>query len=68
MILEPNERSIGRIDEEIPDEALLTRARGYVEDAEARDRGTNFRDVLVSEELIAAADREDRGAALDRPP
>src|SRR5438093_3917931 len=64
VILKPDELAARRIREEIADESLLSRARRDVEDSDTRDRGTGLRHVLVAEELVAAADREDRGAGL----
>src|SRR5438128_2520142 len=68
VVLEPDKRSIRRIHQQIAHEALPAGARGHVENAKPRDRRADLRHVLVPEELIAAADREDRGAALDRVP
>src|SRR5439155_994119 len=68
VVLEPNERSVGRIHQQIAHEALPAGASGHVENAQPWYRGADLRHVLVSEELIAAADREDRGAALDGLP
>src|SRR5205823_3509862 len=68
VVLEPDERSVGRIHQQIAHEALPAGASGHVENAQPWYRGADLRHVLVSEELIAAADREDRGAALDGLP
>ena len=68
MILKSDELPIRRIHEQIADEPPLASARGDVKDPDSRDRRTRLRHVLVPEELIAATDREDRGAALDRRP
>src|SRR5207253_8933080 len=65
VVLEPDERSVRRIHQQIAHEALPAGAGGHVENAQPGDRGADLRHVLVSEELIAAADRENRGAALD---
>src|SRR5207244_8228168 len=68
VVLEPDERSVRRIHQQIAHEALPAGARGDVENAQPWDRGADLRHVLVPETLIAAAHREDRGAAIDGPP
>src|SRR6267143_3147453 len=68
MVLKSDELTIRRVHEEVADEALPPGPRCHVEDADAGDRGSGLRHVLVPEELITAADRENRGAALDRLP
>src|SRR5439155_25635130 len=62
MVLEPHERPVGRVDAEVADEALAPGARRDVEDAGTGDRRADLGHVLGAEELVAAADREDRRA------
>src|SRR5438132_9374249 len=61
VVLEPHERSVRGIHQQIAHEALPAGACGDVENAQPWYRGADLRHVLMSEELIAAADREDRG-------
>src|SRR5206468_8585236 len=67
VVLEPDEHpAIVGLGEEVADEADLARARRHVHHPETRDRLAHFGHVLAAKELVAAADREDRGAASDR--
>src|SRR5258708_33428071 len=69
MILEPDEHpAVVGLGEEVADEPDLARARRDVHHAQAGDRLANFGHVLAPEELVAAADREDRRAARGRAP
>src|SRR5437867_4391607 len=68
MVFKTDELTIRRVHEEVADEALSPSPRRHVEDADAGDRGSDLRHVLMSEELVTAADREHRGAPFDRFP
>src|SRR4051812_5071221 len=66
VVLESNEHPLWRFRDEVPDKALLPRLRTHIEDAEPRDRLADLGQVLRAEELVAAADQERGGSALDR--
>src|SRR5256885_5601402 len=68
MVLESDERSVRRVHQQIPDEAFPASAGRDVENPESWDRRADLRNIFVPQELVAAADREDRGAAVDRFP
>src|SRR5437867_10205483 len=68
MVLKTDELTIRRVHEKVADKTLPAGARGDVEDADAGDGGSHLRYVLVPEELVTAAHREHRGAALYRFP
>ena len=56
MVLEPDELTIGRIREQVSNEAFLPGARRDVEDPDTRNRGTDLGYVLVAQKLVAPAD------------
>ena len=67
MVLEADEGVGAAGPQEVPDEPLRARSGGHIEHPETGDRGAVLGQVLAPEELVAAADREHRRAALDRP-
>src|SRR5438876_12107448 len=64
VVLEPDEIRLGSVHEEVPDKARFSGMRRHVQDPDARDRRPGLRHILVTYELVAAADREDRCTAF----
>jgi len=66
VVLEPDEHSVGRLGDEIAHEPHRSGARADIEHTKSRDRRCVLRYVLMSEQLVTAADRQRRRAVRER--
>ena len=65
MVLKSDEHAVGRLGDEVADETQRAGARANVEHAQSRDGRRVLGNVLMSEQLVTATDRQRRGAVRE---